>query len=52
VAVGVNYQVFEHVGVGLNYNYFELDVSVDKSKWRGNVEIIYKGVYVYASLYF
>jgi hypothetical protein len=52
VAVGVNYQLFEHAGIGLNYNYFELDVSVDKSNWRGNIETTYKGVYVYASLYF
>ena len=52
LAVGVNYQAFEHVGVGLNYNFFELDVNIDKSKWRGNIETIYEGVYVYASIYF
>ncbi len=51
-SLGLNFQVFEHVGLGLSYNYFELDVSVDKSDWRGNVETIYDGVYVYASVYY
>lgn len=51
-SLGVNFQVFEHVGVGLSYNYFELDVGVDKSDWRGELETIYDGVYVYASMYF
>jgi len=52
VALGVNFQAFEHFGVGLNYNYFELDVGIDKSGWRGNFETTYDGVYVYASLYY
>jgi hypothetical protein len=52
VAIGLNYQAFEHVGFGLNYNYFELDVGVDKSNWRGNIETTYDGVYVYASIYY
>jgi hypothetical protein len=52
VALGVNFQAFEHFGIGLNYNYFELDVSIDKSGWRGKVETTYDGAYVYASFYF
>lgn len=51
-AVGVNYQVFEHFGIGVNFNYFELDVGVDKGDWRGDIETIYDGIYVYASLYY
>ena len=51
-AFGVNYQAFEHVGIGLNYNYFELDVKIDKSGWQGKIETIYDGAYVYVSLYF
>jgi len=50
-AFGVNFQAFEHVGFGLNYNYFELDIGVDKSNWRGNIETTYDGVYLYASFY-
>jgi len=49
---GLNFQIFEHAGLGLSYNYFELDVSIDKSNWRGNFETIYDGVYVYASVYY
>jgi hypothetical protein len=52
VALGVNFQAFEHFGFGLNYNYFELDVSINKSNWRGNIETTYDGVYVYASFYY
>jgi len=52
LAVGLNYQAFEHVGFGLNYNYFKLDISIDKSNWRGNLETIYEGVYLYASFYY
>ncbi len=52
VAVGVNFQAFENFGIGLNYNYFELDVSIDKSGWRGNIETTYDGIYVYASFYY
>jgi hypothetical protein len=52
VALGVNFQAFEHFGIGLNYNYFELDVSIDKSGWRGNFETTYEGAYLYASFYY
>ena len=52
VALGVNYRAFEHVGVGLNYNFFKLDVGIDKSNWRGDIETVYDGVYVYASFYY
>ena len=52
VAVGLNFQAFEHFGIGLNYNYFELDIEIDKSNWRGNIETTYDGVYVYASVYY
>ncbi len=52
VGFGVNYQAFEHFGIGLNYNYVELDVKIKKSDWRGNIETTYDGVYVYASFYY
>ena len=52
VGLGVNYQAFEHFGIGLNYNYVELDVKINKSDWRGNIQTTYDGVYVNASFYF
>jgi hypothetical protein len=51
-SIGVNYQALEHFGIGLNYNYFKLDIGVDKSKWQGNVETTYDGIFVYASFYY
>ena len=52
VALGVNFQAFEHLGFGLNYNYFELDIGIDKPGWRGDFETTYDGIYVYASVYY
>ncbi len=52
VALGLNFQAFEHVGFGLNYNYFELDVGIDKSNWRGNIETTYDGIFAYVSFYY
>ncbi len=52
IAFGLNYQAFEHVGIGMNYNYVELDVKINKSDWRGNIETTYDGIFVYASVYY
>ena len=51
-ALGLNFRAFEHVGFGLNYNYFKLDVGIDKSDWRGNIETVYDGIYLYSSFYY
>jgi hypothetical protein len=51
-SVGVDVQALKHLGIGLAYNYFELDVGVDKSNWRGEFQTSYKGAFVYASGYF
>ena len=50
-SIGVNYQIVERVGVGLNYNYFDLDGSAQKSTWRGDLKISYGGLYVDLSIY-
>ena len=42
-AVGVNYQAFRHVGFDLTYQFFKLDVGVDKTDWRGRVDLRYSG---------
>ena len=49
---GLNYRAFEHLGIGISYNYFELDVDVDKTDWRGNIETIYSGLFVSVTGYF
>ncbi|MFT5501813.1 MAG: hypothetical protein ACI88G_001952 [Woeseiaceae bacterium] len=50
-SAGVNYQMFDHFGVGLNYNYFELDVGVSSTDWVGTALTSYKGVFFYLSAY-
>ena len=50
-SAGVNYQFNRHIGVGLNYNLFELDVGVDHSGWRGEIDMLYHGPFVHVSAY-
>jgi len=51
ISIGVNYQISNHFGVGLNYNSLELDASVKKSNWRGGVDVTYEGLYADMSIY-
>ena len=51
VAAGIDYRLFEHVGLGLNYNVFRLDIGVDKKGWRGDVTTSYEGLFVHATAY-
>ena len=51
LTAGLNYALFDNVGLGLSYNYFELDVGVNKRDWRGEVKTIYDGLFVHASVY-
>jgi hypothetical protein len=48
-AVGVNYQPFENVGIGANYQFFRLDGDVKNEGWRGSMEIDFHGPLIYAS---
>lgn len=41
--VGVNFQAWEHVGFGLSYQYFQIDINVEKSGWLGNVTLTQDG---------
>lgn len=45
-SVGVNFQAFKNVGFGLNYQYFSLDVDVDKDDWHGGAEVLYRGPFL------
>ncbi len=42
-AVGVNYQAWRNVGFDLSWQYFNLNVNVDKSDWNGGAEMTYSG---------
>jgi hypothetical protein len=40
---GVNFQAFRHVGFDLSWQYFNLNVNVDKTDWNGGVDMTYNG---------
>ena len=48
---GINYRLFEHVGLGVSYNLFQLDIGIDKRGWRGDVKTSYEGLFVHATAY-
>lgn len=41
--VGVNYQAFKHVGFGLHYKAFLLDIDVTKNNLNGNIDLSQAG---------
>jgi len=41
--VGVNFQAWRHVGFDLSYQYFDLDLKVDKEDWDGGARMTYSG---------
>jgi hypothetical protein len=50
LAIGVNYQLMDHVGVGVKYQEFKLRVDIKKSDlWRGRLVTEYEGAYLYLS---
>ena len=46
-SAGFNYSMSDWFGVGINYNFVELDVGVDGDNWRGEIETRYDGFYIY-----
>jgi len=50
-AVGLNYQMFKHAGLGLSYNLFDLDLNINKRGWHGNVNTAYEGAFAHFSFY-
>ena len=48
---GVNFQIARNLGLGINYNNFDLDVGIDEDSWRGRVKTRYEGLYANLSLF-
>jgi hypothetical protein len=46
---GINFQPWKHAGFGLSYQYFRIDIDVDKTDWHGNVELTYSGPFLSAN---
>ena len=38
-SVGIDWAIWKNFGVGLSYNYFNLNVDVDKNDWHGSSDI-------------
>lgn len=49
--VGANFSLTPHVGLGVAYNSFHLDVGVDNSRWYGTAELNYDGPFAFLSVY-
>lgn len=43
VSAGVSFQAWRHVGFDLSWQYFDLNVGVDSSNWKGGVDMSYSG---------
>ncbi len=50
-SVGLNYAFTEHIGLGLDYQYFQLDVKVDEDGWLGEVDLTMHGPFLSVALY-
>jgi hypothetical protein len=45
-AVSIVYAPSRHFGVGLAYNYFEVDLKIDDSEWNGKINARFDGPYI------
>jgi hypothetical protein len=46
-ALGLNYALAEHFGVGVSYNHFELDIGITDDNWKGSAEQRINGPFLY-----
>lgn len=51
VAAGANFSVSKHFGVGLTYQFFEMDVTVKETNWFGDVRARFGGPNLQFSAY-
>ena len=52
LSIRLEHQTFRHVGFGLGYDFFELDIDIDDSDWRGFANYQFKGPTVYVKAVF
>jgi hypothetical protein len=46
LGAGIQFQAWKHVGFGLSYQYFKIDIDVDQSDWHGNVQLTQDGPFL------
>ena len=50
-SAGVNFSPWDHFGLGLSYQFFQLSGSISEERWRGEVQTTFTGPFVYVSGY-
>jgi opacity protein-like surface antigen len=48
-SAGVNYRLTDFLGIGLNYQYFEIAAALTEPQWRGTASWRFTGPFVYLS---
>ena len=48
-SAGINYRIWNNVGVGASYQYFELGGDVTEDNWRGAIQMTLTGPFLYVS---
>jgi hypothetical protein len=43
----LEYDAFKHVGMGVGYDLFGLNLDIDRGRWKGNIEFLFRGPIVY-----
>jgi hypothetical protein len=43
IAPGIKYQLFKHIGVGIDYRYFIVKANVNKTDWKGQFSMNFNG---------
>lgn len=50
-SIGVNFRIWDHIGAGANFQYFELAGTIKEDDWRGRVTTSFTGPYLFISGY-
>lgn len=48
---GVDFAWFKHGGIGVAYNYVELDVDINNAIWKGTANVTFEGPFAFVSFY-
>lgn len=48
-AAGISFQATRHFAIGLDYNYFDLNVDVDSGNWNGSADLKRSGPFLFVT---
>jgi hypothetical protein len=49
ISVGVNYQLVDHIGLGINYQDFTVHLRSREDRWTGRAKSSYRGPFIYVT---